>query len=65
MIGLLEIVFASGIAGIIALVAIIDILRHEFNGNNKLIWVLVVLMLPLVGSILYFFIGRNQKIPSK
>lgn len=61
MIGLLEIVFASGIAGIIALVAIIDILRHEFNGNNKLIWVLVVLMLPLVGSILYFFIGRNQK----
>ncbi len=65
MIGLLEIVFASGIAGIIALVAIFDILRHEFNGNNKLIWVLVVLMLPLVGSILYFFIGRNQKIPSK
>lgn len=65
MIGLLEIVFASGIAGIIALVAIIDILRHEFNGNNKLIWVFVVLMLPLVGSILYFFIGRNQKIPSK
>jgi hypothetical protein len=65
MIGLIEILFALVIIGIIALVAIIDILRHKFNGNDKLIWVLVVLILPVAGSMLYFFIGRKQKIPAE
>jgi hypothetical protein len=46
------------------LYAIIDILRNEFSGSNKIIWLLVTLFLPAVGAILYFFIGRKQKIPS-
>jgi hypothetical protein len=47
---------------IIWLLALIDILRSEFSGSNKLIWFLTVTFLPLIGSILYFFIGDNQKI---
>jgi hypothetical protein len=47
---------------IIPLIALIDILRSEFSGNNKLIWILVVLFFPLIGTILYFLIGRGQKI---
>jgi hypothetical protein len=43
-------------------VALIDILKSNFQGNNKIIWVLVVIFLPLIGAILYFTIGRNQKI---
>lgn len=43
-------------------IALVDILRNEFEGNNKLIWVLVVLLLNFFGAVLYFLIGRNQKI---
>ena len=42
------------------IVALISILRNEFKGNEKLIWVLVVLLLPIIGSILYFVIGRPK-----
>ncbi|WP_372773004.1 PLD nuclease N-terminal domain-containing protein [Mangrovibacterium sp.] len=44
------------------LIALIDILRNDFEANNKIIWVLVVIFLNLLGALLYFFIGRNQKI---
>ncbi len=43
-------------------IALIDILKNEFEGDNKIIWVLVVLFLWLIGAILYYFIGRKQKI---
>ena len=47
---------------IIPIIALVDILKNEFTGNNKLIWVLVVLLSWIIGAILYFIIGRNQKI---
>lgn len=43
-------------------IALIDILKNEFEGNNKVIWVLVVLFLGIIGAILYYFMGRDQKI---
>ncbi len=42
--------------------ALIDLLKSEFTGYNKLIWLLVLIFLPLLGLILYYFIGRKQKI---
>ena len=42
--------------------ALVDILRNEFTGSNKIIWLLAVVMVPLLGMILYWFIGREQKI---
>ncbi len=47
---------------VIWLICLIDILRNEFTGNNKVIWFLVVFFLPVLGSILYFFIGTDQKV---
>jgi hypothetical protein len=46
-------------------IALIDIIRNEFTGSNKLIWVIVVLLLPLLGTILYFLLGSQQKINEK
>ena len=45
--------------------ALVDILKNNFKKNNKLIWIIVVVMLPLIGAILYFMIGRNQKITKR
>ena len=44
------------------LIALIDIVKSKFNGNDKLVWVLVVLFFNLFGAIIYFVIGRKQKI---
>jgi hypothetical protein len=41
---------------------LIDILKHEFSGNNKIIWVIVLLGFGPLGMILYWFIGRAQKV---
>jgi hypothetical protein len=53
-----------GVPFLIGLICLIDILRNEFTGHNKIIWFILVLFLPLVGSILYLFIGIDQKIRS-
>ena len=42
--------------------ALVDILKHEFTGSNKIIWLLLVLAVPLIGVILYYLIGREQRI---
>jgi len=47
---------------ILFIIALIDILKSEFQGNDKLIWILLIIFLPLIGPILYFLIGRKKKI---
>jgi len=47
---------------LLPLIALIDILRNEFTGSNKIIWVIVVIVFPIFGTLLYFLIGRQQKI---
>lgn len=49
---------------IIWLYALTDILKSKFSGNNKIIWFLLIIFLPPLGVILYFLIGRDQKLPS-
>ncbi len=44
------------------IIALVDILKSEFKGNNKIVWILVVLFTNFFGAILYFLIGREQKI---
>ncbi len=50
---------------LLPLIALIDILRNEFTGSNKILWVLLVILLPLMGTLLYFAIGSQQKIKSE
>ena len=48
------------------LLALLDILRSNFTqGINKLCWLLVVFFVPLIGPIIYFFMGRQQKIKER
>ena len=60
--GLIELFILVILAGIPWLIALIDILRCDFKGNNKLIWLIVVILVPFLGPIAYFFLGRKQKI---
>ena len=44
------------------LIALISVLSSEFQGNDKMMWVLIIIFLPFLGSLLYFLIGRNRRI---
>lgn len=64
--GIIEIMMLALLIGFIPFIfAFIDILKNEYTGSNKLIWIIVVLFAPLIGSILYFFIGTKQKVKIK
>ncbi|RIW18396.1 hypothetical protein D0X99_01535 [Algoriphagus lacus] len=42
---------------------IYEVVSSRFaNSNDKLIWVLIVLLLPLLGTILWFAVGRNKRL---
>tara|TARA_R110002012_G_scaffold258496_1_gene438946 strand:+ start:1440 stop:1667 length:228 start_codon:yes stop_codon:yes gene_type:complete len=44
------------------IIALIDIVKNEFSGNNKIVWLLVVLLGSFFGALLYFIFGRKQKL---
>ncbi len=46
---------------LIPLLALISALMSNFRGNEKILWILIILLLPFLGSVLYFLIGRNQR----
>lgn len=50
------------IVPILWIVTLIDIIKSKFTDSNKLIWLLLVIFIPLLGSILYLAIGKRQKI---
>jgi hypothetical protein len=60
--GMIELILIFLLSMIPSLIALIDILRHDFQENQKLIWPIVVLLVPLMGAIAYFAIGRKQRI---
>lgn len=39
---------------------LIDCLTRQFKGNDKIVWVLVILLLNWIGALIYFFVGRSQ-----
>ncbi|MBX5439189.1 MAG: PLDc N-terminal domain-containing protein [Thermoflavifilum sp.] len=56
-----------GLWGLLTLIlwiwALVDIIKSRFESDTtKIIWIVVVILLPLLGSILYLIIGRNQRI---
>ena len=62
MIGPLQLIIILIISIIPTIIALIDIVKNEFSGNNKIVWLLVVLLGSFLGALLYFIIGRKQKL---
>ena len=60
--GLIISVFIALSVCFLWIIALVDILRSDFRGNDKVVLVIVVIFFPLLGSILYFMIGRSRKI---
>jgi len=43
------------------IMALISVLKNDFHGNDKIVWVLLIIFLPFLGALLYFLIGRGRK----
>lgn len=48
--------------GVFWIWTLIDVLKSEFIGSGKIVWLLVVFFLSILGSILYVAIGRKQRV---
>ena len=52
-------------AVVLFVVALVDAIRvpddSMYRTGNKLIWVIVILLAPLIGSIVYLVIGRPER----
>jgi len=52
-----------GILGLLVLVldiiAIVDVIKSSDDGEKKTLWILLILVLPVVGMILYFIMGKK------
>jgi len=46
---------------VFAIVDVILIERQRIRALNKVLWVLVILVLPVIGAILWFFVGRERR----
>lgn len=46
---------------ILPFVAIIDIATNKaMEGSNKLLWIVIVVFAPVIGSVIYFLIGKKK-----
>ena len=39
--------------------AIVDVLGSQKDSEKKVLWVVVILILPVLGTLLYFLLGRK------
>lgn len=54
----------GGIVGIIILVldivAIVDVIQSAMETGKKALWIILILLLPIIGLVLYFLIGKKS-----
>ena len=47
---------------ILFVIALMDLFKSRLPTNTKLLWLIVILIAPVLGSLIYLLVGRNQRI---
>jgi len=43
--------------------AIVDIIKSDFKQpDNKLLWIILIVIMPLIGSVIYYYMRDGQKL---
>jgi hypothetical protein len=54
----------QGILGLVVLVldiiAIVDAVKSSMDTGKKVLWIIIILVIPVIGMILYFLIGKKK-----
>jgi hypothetical protein len=63
--GFLSVMLVVWVLGILATAfwiwMLVDALMNETDSTEKIVWVLVIVFLPVIGSLIYFFARRSQR----
>lgn len=46
---------------LLPILALIHLLSSNYRGRGKILWLLVILFLPFLGSVLYFIMGKRYR----
>jgi Phospholipase_D-nuclease N-terminal len=46
---------------VLDVIAIVSILKSSVDGTTKILWMLLVILLPFIGMILYFAMGPGRR----
>ena len=46
---------------VLDIIAILNILKSSVTTGKKVLWIILVLILPVIGLILYFLLGKDKK----
>jgi hypothetical protein len=44
---------------VLDIIAIVDVLKSSMDTGKKALWIILILILPVVGMVLYFLIGKK------
>ena len=58
--GLIRFIFGV-IWAILIIIALMDLFQSPLRTNTKLLWLIVILIAPVLGSLIYLLWGRNQR----
>ena len=47
---------------ILDIVAIVDCVQSSMEGTKKLLWILLILLLPFLGMLLYFLLAKRGSV---
>ena len=58
---LMIILFGMLLLILLPIFAIVDLIRSRIRDNDKVVWIIIIIIIPILGSILYFAIGKSQR----
>ena len=53
--------FFGGLVLVLDIFALVKLLQSGASANEKILWVLLIVLLPFVGMVLYFLIGPGRR----
>lgn len=45
---------------ILDIIAVVEVLKSKDDGTKKAVWIVLVVCLPVLGMVLWFFLGRRD-----
>ena len=45
---------------VLDIIAILEVIKSQFTGGKKILWIILILLLPVIGLILYYLIGKKK-----
>ena len=54
----------NGIIGLVILVldiiAILDVVKNQAETGKKVLWIVLIILLPVIGLVLYYLVGKKK-----